>query len=49
MSGDGESAFGLGHLGGMPITMTFGVALLAVLLVLIILRVAFGEIRVGVK
>jgi hypothetical protein len=49
MNSDGESAFGVGHLTGLPITMTFGVVLVTVLLVLILLRVAFGEIRVGVK
>ena len=41
--------WGVSHLSGMPITLTFGVVLAVVLLVLIFLRVAFGEIRVGVK
>jgi hypothetical protein len=47
MADDGESMFGLGHLAGMPITLTFGTVLVAALIVLIILRVAFGEIRVS--
>ncbi|MBA0086278.1 MAG: hypothetical protein HRJ53_14940 [Acidobacteria bacterium Pan2503] len=48
---DGESSWGFGHLSAMPITLTFGAALLAVLVVLVILRVAFGSITVsgGVK
>jgi hypothetical protein len=48
---DGENSWGIGHLSGMPITLTFGVALFAVLVVLVILRVAFGSITVsgGVK
>jgi hypothetical protein len=50
MDGD-DSGWGIGHLSAMPITLTFGVALLAVLIVLVVLRVAFGEITVrgGVK
>jgi len=48
---DGDSNWGIGHLSAMPVTLTFGVALLAVLVVLVILRVAFGSISVsgGVK
>jgi hypothetical protein len=51
MNGDGSDggSFGIGHLSGRPITLTFGMVLLAVLVILIILRVAFGSIRVGVK
>jgi hypothetical protein len=49
MADNGESAFGFSHLSAMPITMTFGIVLLTVLVVLILLRVVFGEIRVGVK
>jgi hypothetical protein len=50
MNGDsGQGAFGVGHLSAHPITLTFGMVLLAVLAVLIVLRVAFGSIRVGVK
>ena len=47
--GDGQSSFGVAHLANHPITLTFGIALLAVLIILIVLRVVFGEIRVGVK
>lgn len=48
---DDESNWGVSHLGAHPITLTFGMALLLVLVVLVILRVAFGEITVktGVK
>jgi len=50
MNGD-DSNWGFSHLSAMPVTLTFGVALLAVLVVLVILRVAFGSITVsgGVK
>lgn len=41
-----DSNWGFGHLAAMPVTLTFGVALLAVLIVLIILRMAFGSISV---
>ena len=46
-----DSGWGIGHLSAMPITLTFGMALLIVLIVLVVLRVAFGEITVrgGVK
>ncbi len=45
---DGASGtFGIGHLSGMPVTLTFGATLLAVLIILIVLRVAFAEVRVG--
>lgn len=46
---DEESGWGLSHLSSKPITLTFGVVLVAVLILLVILRVVFGEIRVGVK
>jgi hypothetical protein len=46
---DGDGNWGIGHLSNHPITLTFGVALLAVLIILVVLRVVFGEIRVGVK
>ena len=49
MSDDGQSSFGITHLANHPITLTFGISLLAVLIILIVLRVVFGEIRVGVK
>ena len=49
--GDGTSSWGFSHLGSMPITLTFGVSLLLVLVVLVLLRVLFGSISVsgGVK
>jgi hypothetical protein len=47
VNGDSESGFGVSHLAGMPITLTFGAVLLFALIVLIALRVVFGEIRVS--
>lgn len=47
MNGDTESGWGVSHLAGMPITLTYGLVLLLVLVVLIFLRVVFGEIRVS--
>jgi hypothetical protein len=46
MDGD-DSSWGFSHLSGMPVTLTFGVVLLAVLIVLVILRMAFGQISVS--
>ena len=48
---DDDSSWGIGHLAVRPITVTFGAVLIAVLIILIILRLAFGEITVrgGVK
>ena len=50
-AGDGTSSWGVAHLGNMPITLTFGITLLTVLVVLILLRVLFGQVSVsgGVK
>lgn len=50
MDGD-DSNWGFAHLGSMPVTLTFGVTLLAVLVILIVLRVVFGQVSVsgGVK
>jgi len=45
----GQSTFGISHLPNNPITLTFGISLFLVLVILIVLRVVFGEIRVGVK
>ena len=45
MDGD-DSNWGFGHLGNMPVTLTFGVALIGVLILLIVLRLAFGSISV---
>jgi uncharacterized membrane protein len=47
VNGDSESGFGVSHLASTPITLTFGVVLLFALLVLIFLRVVFGEISVS--
>jgi uncharacterized membrane protein len=44
---DGESSFGVSHLSGMPITLTFGMVLVFALLVLVFLRIVFGEISVS--
>ena len=48
---DGDGSWGVSHLGGMPITLTFGMVLLLVLVILVLLRVLFGSISVsgGVK
>lgn len=51
-NGDGsDGAWGVGHLSAHPITLTFGMVLLGVLVLLVILRLAFGGITVrgGVK
>jgi hypothetical protein len=50
MDGD-DGNWGISHLSGMPVTLTFGVVLLAVLIILVVLRMAFGQISVsgGVK
>ena len=45
MDGDGGS-WGFGHLASMPVTLTFGMALLGVLILLVVLRLAFGSISV---
>jgi len=44
---DGGSGWGISHLSGMPITLTFGISLIAVLIILIVLRLAFGSISVS--
>jgi hypothetical protein len=44
---DDDGNWGISHLSGMPVTLTFGVVLLAVLIILIILRMAFGQISVS--
>jgi hypothetical protein len=51
VNGDGQGTFGVSHLSAHPITLTFGTVLLAVLIILVILRIAFGDITVrgGVK
>lgn len=47
MTGGEDSSFGVSHLSNLPITLTFGGMLLVVLVVLILLRVVFGEITVS--
>ena len=48
---DSDGNWGISHLGNHPITLTFGISLLMVLVILVILRLAFGSITVsgGVK
>jgi hypothetical protein len=40
-----ESGFGISHLSDLPITMSMGLVLAAVLAVLILLRVLFADVR----
>lgn len=44
---DDESGFGLSHLASTPITLSFGLVLLGVLLLLIVLRLVFGSLSVS--
>ena len=46
MNGDqtGTGSFGISHLGGMPITTTFGFVLLIVVAILVWMRIAFGSV-----
>jgi hypothetical protein len=46
MNGD-DGNWGISHLGSMPVTLTFGVVLLAVLVGLIVLRMLFGQVTVS--
>lgn len=41
-----DSSFGVGHLSSAPITVTFGMVLLAVLVLLIVLRLVFADVSV---
>lgn len=43
---DGEGTFGVSHLSDLPITLSFGAVLILVLLLLVVLRIAFGSITV---
>lgn len=47
MADNGDGTFGVSHLSSMPITLTYGMLLLGVLLLLILLRVVFGSITVS--
>jgi hypothetical protein len=49
VASDNQNSFGISHLSNHPITVSFGAALIMVLIVLVILRVVFGEITVGAK
>lgn len=44
---DNESGFGVSHLSEVPITVSFGLVLLAVLLLLVILRLVFADVKVS--
>ena len=49
MNGDGDSGFGVSHLASTPITTTFAMVLLAVLVLLIVLRLVFADVGVSVR
>lgn len=44
---DGENGWGITHLATMPITLSFGVVLAGVLVLLLVLRLFFGDIKVS--
>lgn len=44
---DQESGFGVSHLSETPITVSFGLVLMGVLLLLIILRLVFADVKVS--
>lgn len=46
---DQESGFGVSHLSETPITASFGLVLLVVLLLLIVLRLVFADVGVSVR
>ena len=43
---DDDGSFGLSHLAGLPISLSYGLVLLAVLVVLVLLRFLFADITV---
>ncbi len=45
-SDDGSSSWGVSHLSSTPITMSFGLLLLAAVVLLIVLRFAFADVSV---
>ena len=47
MSDDGEGTFGISHLSDKPITLSYGLLLVGVLVALIVLRLVFGSITVS--
>jgi hypothetical protein len=44
---DDDSNWGFGHLSSMPVTLTFGLVLVGVLVALIVLRLLFGQVSVS--
>jgi hypothetical protein len=42
-----DGTFGISHLSGNPIALTYGTVLVVVLLALVLLRILFGSITVG--
>jgi hypothetical protein len=46
---DSTSSWGLSHLSDMPETVTFGVVLVLALIVLLAMRLIFGEVTIGAK
>lgn len=45
-SEDGAGTFGISHLSETPITLSYGMLLIGVLLLLVVLRMVFGSISV---
>ena len=46
---DGNSSFGLNHLQDNSITMTYGLVLIIVLVILIALRLVFADVSVSAR
>ena len=46
---DDDSGFGISHLSEHPITVSFGVVLLGILVLLIILRLLFADVSVAAR
>jgi hypothetical protein len=44
---ENDGTFGISHLAGNPIALTYGSVLIVVLLALVLLRMLFGSISVG--
>jgi hypothetical protein len=48
MNGDGTgSSWGFSHLANLPVSLSIGATLLVVLILLIVLRVVFADVRVS--
>lgn len=43
---DGSTSWGVSHLSSAPITLTYGMLLLAVVVLLVVLRFAFADVSV---